>query len=96
MKYRFVKVFGTVTMCIAMLATIALAAHHAPRMTKETLKVLLDDPDAKVTIIDVRSKTQWEKSTLKVKDAVWENPADFTSWADFTYARNQQLVLYCA
>lgn len=95
MKYRFVKVLGTVTVCLAMLAATAIAA-QAPRMTKEALKALLDDPEAEVTIIDVRSKTQWEASKFKVKEAVWENPAEFTSWADFTYARDQLLVLYCA
>ena len=96
MKHRFVKVFGTVTVCIAMLAATAIAANHAPRMTKEALKALLDNPEAEVTIIDVRSKTQWGKSKFKVKEAVWENPAEFKFWADFTYARDQLLVLYCA
>lgn len=95
-KRQLVGVFGTIMLLIAMLTAIAIAADSAPRMPKEELKALLDNPEAEVTILDVRSKVQWEKSELKIKGAVWENPADFESWADFTYSRNQLLVLYCA
>ncbi len=46
-----------------------------------------------VIIIDVRSKSQWEASEWKIKNSVWEDPAEFESWANFKYARTKIFVL---
>jgi len=69
------------------------AADEAPRMTKEQLKALLDDPD--VVILDVRTSRDWKGSEKKIKGAVRENPKRFKSWAH-TYSKEKTLVLYCA
>ena len=77
---------------VGMLTPFA-AADEAPRMTKEQLKALLDDPD--VVILDVRTSRGWKGSEKKIKGAVRENPKRFKSWAH-TYPKDKTLVLYCA
>ena len=78
-------IVGMVTPCVA--------ADEVPRMTKEELKVLLDDPD--VVVLDVRRGKDWSKSEKKIKGAVRENPKRFKSWAH-QYSKEKTLVLYCA
>ena len=68
-------------------------AGEVPRMTKEELKSLMDDPQ--VVIIDVRTDSDWNGSTLKIKGAVREAPRDAESWAD-KYDKSKTYVLYCA
>jgi rhodanese-related sulfurtransferase len=77
---------------VSMLAPFA-AADEVPRMTKEQLKALLNDPD--VVILDVRTSRDWKGSEKKIKGAVRENPKRFKSWAH-KYPKNKALVLYCA
>ena len=48
-----------------------------------------------IIIIDVRHGLSWEKSDLKIKGAVRENPLNVTSWAD-KYQKDSNIVLYCA
>jgi rhodanese-related sulfurtransferase len=77
---------------VSMLAPFA-AADEVPRMTKEQLKALLNDPD--VVILDVRTSRDWKGSEKKIKGAVRENPKRFKSWAH-KYPKDKALVLYCA
>jgi len=77
---------------VSMLAPFA-AADEVPRMTKEQLKALLDDPD--VVILDVRTSRDWKGSEKKIKGAIRENPKGFASWAH-KYSKDKTLVLYCA
>ena len=94
MKARLVRlvtgVIGVAILC--MLAQMAIAA-EVPRMTKEELKAKLDNPD--VVIVDVRAGKDWKGSEFKIKGAVRENPAKFSSWAE-KYPKDKTLVLYCA
>ncbi len=60
------------------------------RISKEELKTILDDPGVK--IIDVRR--DWERSDLKIKGAVREDPDDVKAWAG-KYPKDKKLVLYC-
>ncbi len=94
MKARLVRlvtgVIGVATLC--MLAQLAIAA-EVSRMTKEELKSKLDNPD--VVIVDVRVGKDWKGSEFKIKGAVRENPAEFSSWAE-KYPKDKTLVLYCA
>ncbi len=60
------------------------------RISKEELKTVLDDPGVK--IIDVRR--DWERSDLKIKGAVREDPDDVKAWAG-KYPKDKKLVLYC-
>ena len=63
-----------------------------PRMTKEELRTLLDNPD--VIILDVRIPDEWKKSDQKIKSAVREDPEkDFKTWAS-KYPKEKTLVFY--
>jgi len=64
-----------------------------PRMTKDQLKSMLDNPD--LVIIDVRAGADWLRSDIKIKGAVREDYNDVNSWAN-KYAKNKLIVLYCA
>ena len=69
-------------------------ATNVPRMNKEELKQKLGNSD--VVILDVRASKDWNKSELKIKGAVREDPAiDVQSWAH-KYPREKTLVFYCA
>ena len=48
-----------------------------------------------VVIIDVRHEQSWQKSDMKIKDAIRENPLNVASWAD-KYQKDSNVVLYCA
>ena len=75
-----------------MLVTIGQTG-EIPRMTKEELKGILGNPE--VIIVDVRSKTDWAGSKLKIKGAVREDPKKVASWMD-TYSKDKVIVFYCA
>ncbi len=77
---------------IEALTTFSGAA-DVPRMTKEELKALLDNPD--LIVIDVRTQQNWKESDLKIKGAVREDPGAVESWAN-KYPKDKILVLYCA
>jgi rhodanese-related sulfurtransferase len=66
---------------------------EVPRMTQEELKAMLDKPD--LIIIDVRARSDWAGSDLKVKGAIREDPGNVESWAN-KYSKEKTLVLYCA
>ncbi len=85
-------ILGLSLAIMGILAAFA-AADEVPRMTKEQLKALLDDPD--VVVLDVRRGKNWKESEKKIKGAVRENPKRFKSWAH-KYPKDKTLVLYCA
>ncbi|NWF53191.1 MAG: hypothetical protein HXY45_00180 [Syntrophaceae bacterium] len=71
-----------------------VASEKVPRMTIQQLKDLMGNPD--VVILDVRSKSDWDKAQTKIQGAVREDPSkDTKSWAE-KYGRDKTLVLYCA
>ena len=76
-----------------LLITAAVAANDVPRMTKEELKGHLGDPT--VIILDVRTEKDWKASDLRIKGAIWENPAKVDTWLD-KYVKDKTFVLYCA
>lgn len=89
---------GKLVILVLGLAIVSLfapfaAADEVPRMTKEQLKALLNDPD--VVILDVRTSRDWKGSEKKIKGAIRENPKGFESWAH-KYPKDKTLVLYCA
>jgi predicted sulfurtransferase len=94
MKQRLLKVL-TVLLAftsMALFAKVAMA-DEVPRMSKEELRAMLDNPG--VVIIDVRSSKDWEASQSKIKGAVREEPRQAKSWAD-KYDKDKTYVLYCA
>jgi hypothetical protein len=71
--------------------TDAARNDDVPRITKEELKSLLEDPD--VTVLDVRIQEQWEISDAKIRGAVHEDQAKTTTWAS-KYPKDTTLILY--
>jgi len=96
MKTKLVKILkgliGVAILC--MLAQWAIAA-EVPRMTKEDLKAKIGNSDHNIVIVDVRAGKDWKGSEFKIKGAVRENPAKFSSWAE-KYPKDKTLVFYCA
>jgi len=76
-----------------LLITAAVVANDVPRMTKEELKGHLGD--LTVIILDVRTEKDWKASDLRIKGAIWEDPAKVDTWLD-KYVKDKTFVLYCA
>ena len=65
-----------------------------PRMTKEELRAMLDDPN--LVVIDVRHAQDWKSSSSKIKGAVREDTEkEVKSWAE-KYPKDKTYVFYCA
>jgi rhodanese-related sulfurtransferase len=69
------------------------SAKDVPRITKEELKAKLGSPD--LVLLDVRAKSDWEKSDEKITGAVRMNPETVDTWAG-TMPKDKEIVLYCA
>lgn len=81
------------TLVAVLLLSVCLCGAREEKMSKEELKALLGKKD--VVVLDVRLHGQYDKSPLKVKGAVRENPIDVKSWAR-KYSRDATIVLYCS
>jgi hypothetical protein len=93
MKRTLIRIL-TFTMSVVIagiFTTIAIASEDAPRITKEELKKLLDNPG--VLIIDVRIGKDWDASEFKIKGAVRRNPF---SWSAPDFPKDKTIVFYCA
>jgi hypothetical protein len=66
---------------------------NVPRVSKEYLKAKLGSPD--VVLIDVRAKTDWDKSNEKITGAVRMEPETVDTWSE-TLPKDKEIVLYCA
>jgi len=88
-----------VTAALTLLATvwifsaIGIAAGNAPRITKEEVQSLLNDPQ--VAILDARSLPDWKKSDKKIKGAVRVDPHDVGAWAG-NYSKDKKIIVYCS
>jgi hypothetical protein len=82
-------------LCLAIVGMLTqiVVAEEVPRMTKEQLKIMLDDPN--VVILDVRAGRDWKESERKINGAIRENPKLFESWGH-KYSKDNTIVLYCA
>ena len=75
-------------------AFTALAApEDIPRMTRDELKGMMQNPD--MVILDVRVGKDWDASEFKIKGAVRTDPAKLDAWKD-KFGKEKTLVLYCA
>jgi rhodanese-related sulfurtransferase len=92
MRYPSVMTAAVLAVLIGMFGTQAGAA-EAPRIAKDELKRVLDDPG--VVVIDVRAYTDWLLSSEKIRGAVREDYRDFGDWSA-KYPRDKTVVLYCA
>jgi len=86
---------GLTLFFFAALSTMAFAmgsSGKTPRISKETLKGMLGNPD--LVILDVRSAPSWEPSNIKIRGSIREEPDQVSSWAH-KYAKDKTIVLYC-
>jgi rhodanese-related sulfurtransferase len=84
-------------MVAGLLMTLAVACASsgsaAPRITPQTLKGWLGNPD--VLVIDVRQPADWQSSATKIKGALRLNPDDVKTWAAML-PKDKKIVLYCS
>jgi rhodanese-related sulfurtransferase len=80
---------------LALVASLGINAVAAsvPRITKEQLRSMLDNPE--LIIVDVRSGRDWKASEYKIKGAVRVNPREVESWAG-QQSESETFVFYCA
>jgi cell division protein YceG involved in septum cleavage len=84
---------------LTMLASLVLVvvfavngfAASAPKMTKETLKPMLDSSD--IVVVDVRLGSDWRESDYKIRNAVRVHPGEVESWAS-RYRKDKTIVFY--
>jgi rhodanese-related sulfurtransferase len=76
---------------VVLAMVVPAMSQEVPRISKEDLKELLGKPD--VVIVDVRTGSDWNDSTVKIKGAVREEPDKVDSWIE-KYPRDKTLVLY--
>jgi rhodanese-related sulfurtransferase len=95
MKHKLTINFTIIFTLVALMtfANASLATADVERITKETLKEMLDNPDT--IILDVRSGRDWGSSEFKIKGAQRGNPGKVDSWAE-KYPKDKTLVFYCA
>jgi rhodanese-related sulfurtransferase len=96
MKKTLVTALTALTLCLTLIIaghTLAGAEDEAPFITKDELKAKLDAPD--LILLDVRSQSHWDESTIKIKGAIREDKKQFKAWSN-KYPKDKTLVLYCA
>jgi rhodanese-related sulfurtransferase len=81
------------TLIAVLVLLVCLCVAREETMSKEELKALMGKKD--VIVLDVRIHGQYDKSPLKIKGAVRQNPIDVKSWAR-KYSRDATIVLYCS
>jgi len=94
MKKKGPIILSVLTALVFMgLFALAASAGDTPRMTKEELKAMMDDPN--LVILDVRTGGDWKDSESKIKGAIREEPREVKVWAK-KYDKSKTYVLYCA
>lgn len=86
-------IFIVLTLFILIACDSTKGAQDVPRITKEDLRGKLGSPD--IELIDVRSGSDWERSSEKVLGAKRLDPQMFDSWAD-SLPKDKEIILYCA
>ena len=76
---------------VVLAMVVPAMSQEVPRISKEDLKELLGKPD--VVIVDVRTGSDWNDSSVKVKGAVREEPDKVDSWIE-KYPKDKTLVFY--
>jgi rhodanese-related sulfurtransferase len=78
---------------VALTWVSSVMAADIPRITKEELKAMMDNP--KVIIVDVRTDPDWNMSKVKIKGAIREDPTKVKSWIE-KYSPDKTYVFYCS
>jgi rhodanese-related sulfurtransferase len=82
----------TLVLALSLALAAPCLAAQVPRVSKQTLKSWLNDPN--VMIIDVRLFS-YNTSKKKIKGAVRKDPFHVDAWAG-TLPKGKKLVLYCS
>ncbi len=94
MDRRLLRWLGVALSLAVVLAVVVPAmSQEVPRISKEDLREMLGKPD--VVIMDVRTGSDWNASTAKIKGAVREEADKVESWIE-KYPKDKTLVFYCA
>lgn len=94
MRNLYLAAIFTVVCLTAGVADVASGgAKEIPRMTKETLKGMIENPE--LIILDIRSGKDWDASEFKIQGAVRVDPGRLDDWKD-RFSKDKTLVLYCA
>lgn len=72
----------------------AASPADVPRIDVDTLKGLLDGPEAAPAVLDVRTGASWDDSEHMILSAIREDPGKVAGWAE-KYAKEDTIVLYC-
>lgn len=70
-----------------------LSAEDVPRMDKDELKALIDNPD--VVILDARTSSDWNQSENKIKGAHRLDKSNAES-VETMYSKEKTIVVYCS
>ena len=92
MKRLGMGVVMALILSVTVLSWTAVNGAEVERITKESLKEMLDDP--MLAIVDVRIKRHWESSNQKIKGAIREDSEDVEAWVN-KYETDKTLVFYC-
>ena len=95
MDKRMIKAAGIIILILAIsgCALISAESEEAERISAKQLQGMLGRSD--VIVVDVRAKSDWDKSDSKITGAVWEDLSAISGWMD-KYPRGKTLVFYCA
>lgn len=77
---------------VLLLVSFAFAA-GVVKISKDDLRQMLGSPN--VTIIDVRTASDWDSSQWKIQGVVREDPANVDKWMG-KYPKDRRIILYCA
>jgi rhodanese-related sulfurtransferase len=88
---RFVLTVLLLSLALAWVPSVMAA--DIPRITKEDLKAMMDNPN--VIIVDVRTNADWNMSKAKIRGAVREDPTKVESWIE-KYSPDKTFVFYCS
>ena len=83
----------SIVLALVTALTINAVAASVPRITKEQLRSMMDNPE--IIIVDVRTGKDWKASEYKIKGAVRVNPREVESWGS-QHSESKTFVFYCA
>ena len=78
---------------ILIACTNTQSSGDTPRIGKNELKAKLGS--AEIVVIDVRTGSDWDKSSEKITGAVRMDPEGVDTWAA-TLPKDKEIILYCA
>jgi rhodanese-related sulfurtransferase len=92
---RLLSAIAKISLSLALVSVMTLnsVAANAPRLSKDELLQMLDNPE--LVVADVRTGRDWMSSEFKIKGAVRVDYRQVVSWAS-KYGKDNIIVFYCA